>query len=64
MHDSFRLLAFNPYDDITSSEDSDKNEKEFVIQMFGINENRGNRINIRNRLYTLLLCKDWKQLEQ
>ena len=38
MHDSFRLLAFNPYDDITSSEDSDKNEKEFVIQMFGINE--------------------------
>ena len=38
MQYSFRLLAFNPYDDNTSSEDSDKNEKEFVVQMFGINE--------------------------
>ena len=38
MHYSFRLFAFNPYDDITSGEDTDKNEKEFVVQMFGINE--------------------------
>ena len=38
MHDSFRLLTFNPYDDNTSSEDSEKINKEFIVQMFGINE--------------------------
>ena len=38
MHDSFRLLTFNPYDDNTSSEDSEKTNKEFIVQMFGINE--------------------------
>ena len=38
MHDSFRLLSFNPYDDDASTEESDKNDKEFIVQMFGINE--------------------------
>ena len=38
MHNSFRLLTFNPYDDNMSSEDSKTNNKEFVVQMFGINE--------------------------
>ena len=63
MHDSFRLLAFNPYDDITSSEDSDKNEKEFVIQMFGINE-KGETASIFVIGYTpFFYVKNWKQLE-
>ena len=35
---SFRLLTFNPHDNESSSEQDDTREKEFVIQMFGINE--------------------------
>jgi DNA polymerase elongation subunit (family B) len=40
---SFRLLSFNPYDAMISRPDDDENEKqkqkkEFLVQMFGINE--------------------------
>jgi DNA polymerase elongation subunit (family B) len=43
MHDTtFRLLTFNTYDQKKSSDDNDdynnKEEKEFIVQMFGINE--------------------------
>ena len=36
---SFRLLAFNPYDvTVTSPDDEMQTNKEFLVQMFGINE--------------------------
>ena len=36
---SFRLLSFNPYDAMSESEDAnEKPQKEFLVQMFGINE--------------------------
>ena len=46
MDDSFRLLTFNTYDDVkqndrateAGSKDTDKETKEYTIQMFGINE--------------------------
>ena len=40
MYDSYRLLTFNAHDaDVNSkSDDWKKNEKEFLIQMFGVNE--------------------------
>ena len=41
MHDTYRLLTFNPYDANVKSSEEDgpgKTEKEFLVQMFGINE--------------------------
>ena len=44
MHDTYRLLTFNPYDANAKTSDEDavsgicKSEKEFLVQMFGINE--------------------------
>ena len=40
MHDSYKLLTFNAHDVNVNSKTDDwkKNEKEFLIQMFGINE--------------------------
>lgn len=36
---SFRLLSFNPYDTMRESEDANEQpQKEFLVQMFGINE--------------------------
>ncbi len=39
---SFRLLAFNPYDAVVQKEEEEEKgnkQKEFLVQMFGINEN-------------------------
>ena len=41
MHDTYRLLTFNPYDANVKTSEEDgpcKSEKEFLVQMFGINE--------------------------
>ena len=44
MHDTYRLLTFNPYDANAKAGEDDavggicKAEKEFLVQMFGINE--------------------------
>jgi DNA polymerase elongation subunit (family B) len=42
MHDSYRLLTFNTYDEVRQTDNDDdptaKKIKEFTVQMFGINE--------------------------
>ena len=38
MQDTYRLISFNAYDAINTSEESNEKQKEFMVQMFGINE--------------------------
>ena len=64
MHDSFRLIAFNPYDAEKKTEGPGRKEKEFLIQMFGINE-KGETASIYVEGYQpffwIKVGADWKE---
>jgi DNA polymerase elongation subunit (family B) len=64
MHDSFRLIAFNPYDAEKETEGAGRKEKEFLIQMFGINE-KGKTASIYVEGYQpffwIKVGADWKE---
>jgi DNA polymerase elongation subunit (family B) len=70
MHDTFRLLTFNAYDEKISSSDNEetgknnKKEQEFLIQMFGINE-KGETASIfvegYNPFFYVLVGDDWNE---
>ena len=71
MHDSFRLLSFNPYDAVCDDKDEgnnnvNKKEKEFLVQMFGINE-KGQTASIFVEGYSpffyVMVCDNWKEPE-
>ncbi len=71
MHDSFRLLSFNPYDAVCDDKDEgnnnvNKKEKEFLVQMFGINE-KGQTASIFVEGYSpffyVMVGDNWKEPE-
>ena len=74
MHDTYRLLTFNPYDATVKSSEEDgpsinginksKTEKEFLVQMFGINE-KGETASIFvegfSPFFYAMVGDDWKE---
>jgi DNA polymerase elongation subunit (family B) len=72
MDDSFRLLTFNPYDDVRQNNDDEndsnvKKTKEFIIQMFGINE-KGKTASIfvegYNPFFYAKVGDDWTEVKK